>query len=402
MKPAACSLWARDQGRPGRIENPDQHDIGLSGDLSGLCRSWESQNPRALSQVWLPACICAKASLVNLAPPSAPIRVAALYRFATIADCAAVRDRLDALCRPDVRGTLLVAREGLNGTIAGPGASIDRVLTGIRALPGFADLDVKFADADAMPFHRLKVRIKREIVTMGQPDLDPAANAGTYVAPADWNALIREPGVVVIDTRNDYEAAVGAFEGAVQPNTRAFRDFPDWFRAEGRALLDGPNPPKVAMYCTGGIRCEKATAFLKAEGVQDVFHLEGGILRYLETTPEADSLWQGECFVFDERVAVGHGLTPGGHSLCRGCRMPVSPEGRTSHRYVEGVACDRCADSRTDADRARYLERAKQVEIAARRGVDHVGAVLPDRSKDKGGSAAGGLTLPGPLPNSRY
>jgi UPF0176 protein len=325
---------------------------------------------------------------VNLAPPSAPIRVAALYRFATIADCAAVRDRLEALCRPDVRGTLLVAHEGLNGTIAGPGASIDRVLTGIRALPGFADLDVKFADADAMPFHRLKVRIKSEIVTMGQPDLDPAANAGTYVAPADWNALIREPGVLVIDTRNDYEAAVGAFEGAVQPNTRAFRDFPDWFRAEGRALLDGPNPPKVAMYCTGGIRCEKATAFLKAEGVQDVFHLEGGILRYLETTPEADSLWQGECFVFDERVAVGHGLTPGHHSLCRGCRMPVSPEGRTSPRYVEGVACDRCADSRTEADRARYLERAKQVEIAARRGVDHVGAVLPDRSKDQGGSVA--------------
>jgi UPF0176 protein len=325
---------------------------------------------------------------LNLALPSAPIRVAAVYRFAAITDCAAVRDRLETLCRPDVRGTLLVAREGLNGTIAGPGASIDRVLTGIRALPGFADLDVKFADADAMPFHRLKVRIKPEIVTMGQPDLDPAANAGTYVAPADWNALIREPGVVVIDTRNDYEAAVGAFEGAVQPNTRAFRDFPDWFRAEGRALLDGPNPPKVAMYCTGGIRCEKATAFLKAEGVQDVFHLEGGILRYLETTAEAESLWQGECFVFDERVAVGHGLSEGTHSLCRGCRMPVSPEGRTSPRYIEGIACDRCADSRTEADRARYLERAKQVEIAARRGVDHVGAVLPDRLKDQGGSAA--------------
>jgi len=165
----------------------------------------------------------------------------------------------------------------------------------------------------------------------------------------------------VIDTRNDYEAAVGAFEGAVQPNTRGFRDFPDWFRTEGRALLGGPNPPKVAMYCTGGIRCEKATAFLKAEGVRDVFHLEGGILRYLETTPEADS------------------LTPGSHSLCRGCRMPVSPEGRTSPRYIEGVCCDRCADDRTEADRARYLERAKQVEIAARRGLDHVGAVLPDR-----------------------
>ena len=310
-----------------------------------------------------------------VAVPPSPVRVAALYRFAAIADCEAVRDRLDALCRPDVRGTLLVAHEGLNGTLAGPPAAIDRVLGGIRALPGFAELDVKFADAASMPFHRLKVRIKPEIVTMGQPDLDPAVNAGTYVAAADWNALIQQPDVVVIDTRNDYEAAVGAFAGAVQPNTRGFRDFPDWFRTEGRALLERPTPPKVAMYCTGGIRCEKATAFLKAEGVQDVFHLEGGILRYLETTPEADSLWQGECFVFDERVAVGHGLTPGGHSLCRGCRMPVSPEGRTSPRYIEGVCCDRCADERTEADRARYLERAKQVEIAARRGLTHIGAV---------------------------
>ena len=310
-----------------------------------------------------------------------PVRVAALYRFAAVADCEAVRDRLEALCRPDVRGTLLVAHEGLNGTIAGPEASVERVLAGIRTLPGFADLDVKYASADAMPFHRMKVRIKPEIVTMGEPDLDPAANAGTYVAPADWNALILDPDVVVIDTRNDYEAAVGAFEGAVQPGTRGFRDFPDWFRAEGRALLDRPDPPKVAMYCTGGIRCEKATAFLRAEGVQHVFHLQGGILRYLETTPEADSLWRGECFVFDERVAVGHSLTPGSHSLCRGCRMPVSAAGRASPRYVEGVCCDRCADRRSEADRARYRERARQVEIAARRGLSHIGMV-PSPSED--------------------
>lgn len=311
-------------------------------------------------------------------PP--PFRVAALYRFSTIADCAAVRDRLEALCRPEVRGTLLVAHEGLNGTIAGPPDAIERVLAGIRALPGLARLDVKYATAAAMPFHRLKVRIKPEIVTMGQPDLDPS-DAGTYVAPADWNALIADPDTVVIDTRNDYEAAVGAFEGAVQPNTRGFRDFPDWFRTEGRALLDRPNPPRVAMYCTGGIRCEKATAFLKAEGVQDVFHLEGGILRYLETTPEAESLWRGECFVFDERVAVGHGLTPGSHSLCRGCRMPVSEEGRKSPLYVEGVCCDRCHDARSDEQRARYRERHRQMEIAERLAIDHIGAALPERSK---------------------
>jgi UPF0176 protein len=310
----------------------------------------------------------------TLAAMPDPILVAALYKFAPVAQREVVREQLEILCRPDVRGTLLIAHEGLNGTIAGPEASVEGVLAGIRALPGFADLDVKNATAETMPFHRLKVRIKPEIVTMGQPGLDPA-DAGTYVAPADWNTLIRDPDVIVIDARNDYEAGVGAFEGAVQPNTRRFRDFPDWFRTEGRALLDRPHPPKVAMYCTGGIRCEKATAFLKAEGVQEVFHLEGGILRYLETTPEADSLWRGECFVFDERVAVGHGLTPGSHSLCRGCRMPVGQEGRRSPRYVEGVACDRCAESRTDADRARYLERARQVEIAGRRGVAHIGAV---------------------------
>lgn len=306
-------------------------------------------------------------------PPAAPIHVAALYRFAPVADAQAVRDRLETLCDPDVRGTLLVADEGLNGTIAGPEAAVERVLDGIRALPGFAGLDVKRSVASAPPFHRMKVRIKPEIVTMGQPGLDPA-DAGTYVSPRDWNALVRDPGTVVIDTRNDYEAAVGAFAGAIQPNTRTFRDFPNWFREEGRALLEAPGVARVAMYCTGGIRCEKATAFLKAEGVADVFHLEGGVLRYLETVPEDESLWQGECFVFDERVAVGHGLAPGSHSLCRGCRMPVSEAGRTSPHYVEGVCCDGCAGTRNEADRARYQERARQMEIADSRGVAHIGA----------------------------
>jgi UPF0176 protein len=312
--------------------------------------------------------------------PAEPILVAALYRFARIADPQAVRDRLEALCAPDVRGTLLVAHEGLNGTIAGLETAVERVLDGVRALPGFADLDVKRATAATAPFHRMKVRIKPEIVTMGQPGLDPA-EAGTYVAPQDWDALIRDPGTVVIDTRNDYEAAVGAFAGAVQPNTRTFRDFPEWFRDDGRALLEQPGVERVAMYCTGGIRCEKATAFLKSEGVQDVFHLEGGILRYLETTPEADSSWRGECFVFDERVAVGHGLASGSHSLCRACRMPVSEAGRASPRYVEGVSCDGCFEARGEDDRARYRERARQMEIAGARGVAHIGAAARDRTK---------------------
>ncbi|WP_428151106.1 rhodanese-related sulfurtransferase [Brevundimonas sp.] len=308
-----------------------------------------------------------------------PLRLAALYRFATIADPAALRDLLEQLCGHDVRGTLLVAHEGVNGTIAGPADAVARVIDGLTALPGFAETDVKYSSAGRMPFHRLKVRVKPEIVTLGLPDLEPATNAGTYVAPEDWNALISDPDTIVIDTRNDYEGDVGAFAGAVQPNTRSFRDFPEWFRTEGRALLDrriedGRGPPKVAMYCTGGIRCEKSTAFLKAEGVTDVFHLQGGILRYLETVPEAESLWQGECFVFDERVAVGHGLADGTHSLCRGCRMPVSPEGRTSPHYVDGVCCERCHDARTEDQRQAALERDRQVRIAERLGIAHIGA----------------------------
>jgi UPF0176 protein len=301
------------------------------------------------------------------------IRVAALYRFAPVVDPVALCARLKALCARSVRGTLLVAHEGVNGTIAGSTERIDQVLAGLRAEPGFADLEVKFSDADVMPFHRLKVRIKPEIVTLGLPDLKPAGDAGTYVSPDDWNALIADPDTVVIDTRNAYEGEVGAFAGAVQPNTRAFRDFPDWFRSEGRALLDRPVTPRVAMYCTGGIRCEKATAFLKAEGIPEVFHLQGGVLRYLETVAEAESLWQGECFVFDERVAVGHGLSPGTHSLCRGCRMPVSPQGRASPVYVEGVCCDRCHATRSESQRAGAAERDRQVRIAAERGLAHIG-----------------------------
>lgn len=309
----------------------------------------------------------------------ASVQVAALYQFASVPDPQAVRDRLTALCGEDVRGTLLVAREGINGTIAGPTAAIDRVLASIRAMPGFEGMEVKTAVAAAMPFYRMKVRVKPEIVTMGQPDLDPVAGAGVYVAAEDWNALISDPDTIVIDTRNDYEGAIGAFEGAIQPNTKSFRDFPAWFETEGRKLLDRPDPPKVAMYCTGGIRCEKSTAYLKAQGVADVHHLQGGILKYLETVPEAESLWRGECFVFDERVAVGHALAPGSHTLCRACRMPLGEADRASALYVEGVSCPHCHDSRTEAQRASYLERHRQVGIAERRGVAHVGAkIRPD------------------------
>ena len=229
---------------------------------------------------------------------------------------------------------MLLALEGINGTIAGPPAGVDAVLAHVRALPGCADLDVKVSGAGAMPFHRTKVRVKREIVTMNQPGADPA-HAGTYVEPADWNALIADPATVVIDTRNDYEVAIGGFAGAVDPATRTFAEFPAWFRERRDTLLAGKR--RVAMFCTGGIRCEKATAFLRSEGVEEVFHLKGGILAYLEKVPAAKSRWDGECFVFDERVAVGPGLAPGTHGLCRACRMPVSEEDR-------GVAAVRGGD----------------------------------------------------------
>jgi UPF0176 protein len=297
------------------------------------------------------------------------IHVAALYRFARVPDRAALRARLLAVAEAEgVRGTLLIADEGVNGTVAGPRAALEALVATLRAELGFAETEVKWSTAATMPFHRLKLRLKREIVTMGEPAIDPAAT-GTYVDPADWNALIDDPDTVVIDTRNGYEVAVGSFAGAVDPATDSFRDFPAWLRAH-RDELAGK---RVAMFCTGGIRCEKATALARAEGIADVFHLKGGILKYLEEVPETDSRWHGECFVFDERVAVGQGLVQGSHGLCRACRMPVSAADRASPLFEEGVACPHCHHRRTAEQRAGYAERHRQVALAADRGEVHVG-----------------------------
>lgn len=253
------------------------------------------------------------------------VRVAALYRFAVFDDFAALREPLRAVCEANgTCGTLLLASEGINGTIAGPEKGVEAVLAHIRTLPGCADLDVKYSWVDAMPFNRMKVRLKKEIVTMGVAGVDAARDAGRYVEPEEWNALISDPDVVVIDTRNDYEVEIGTFRGAIDPETESFRQFPEWFRAKKAEL---GSAPKVAMFCTGGIRCEKATAFVKAEGIEDVFHLKGGILNYLEKVPEEESLWDGQCYVFDHRVSVGHGVIPGPYSMCRACGRPVAPEG---------------------------------------------------------------------------
>ncbi len=246
------------------------------------------------------------------------ITVAALYRFTPFDDPAALIAPLTTVAEAaGVKGTLLLAREGINGTVAGPAPGIAALLDAIRALPGCALLDVKYSSAPVMPFGKLKLRLKREIVTMGVPDIDPLRSAGTYVAPAEWNALIDDPETLVIDTRNAYEVSIGSFAGAIDPGTARFRDFPAWFRTHREALMAGKR--RVAMFCTGGIRCEKATAFVRGEGVEEVYHLEGGILRYLEQMPEAESRFTGECFVFDERVAVGHGLAPGSHAMCAAC-----------------------------------------------------------------------------------
>ncbi len=317
----------------------------------------------------------------DLSLTQAPVCVAALYQFTRFDDHGALQEPLQLLCDAEgIHGILLLAGEGINGTVAGTRAAIETLLAYIRTLPGCADIEVKYSGAKTMPFLRMKVRLKNEIVTMGQPDIDPAKHAGTYVAPAEWNDLIADPDTIVIDTRNDYEVAIGQFEGAIDPKTPSFRDFPDWFRAERDRLLGEGKQPRVAMYCTGGIRCEKSTAFLAKEGVEDVYHLKGGILKYLEEIPPELSLWRGECFVFDQRVSVGHGLELGSYDLCHACRRPVSEADTASALYEAGVSCPACHSERTEEQRASYRERQRQQQLAKKRGEMHVGARLPDRA----------------------
>lgn len=313
-----------------------------------------------------------------------PLTVAALYWFTRFADCAALRTPLASVCREQgIRGTLLLAHEGINGTIAGTRNGIAVVLEHIRGLPGCSDLEVKLSSATTVPFHRMKIRIKREIVTMGEPDVDPVANAGTYVEPEEWNALISDPDTIVIDTRNEYEVAAGSFIAAINPKTTSFRDFPAWFRGARDELLGNGKQPRVAMFCTGGIRCEKATAFLKQEGVEEVHHLRGGILKYLETIPEESSTWRGECFVFDERVTIRHGLKRGTHELCRACRRPLSTQDLTSPYYETGASCAACYSLRTEEQRASYRERHRQQTLALEQGRHHVGAIGPEHPSDR-------------------
>ena len=305
---------------------------------------------------------------------------AALYKFVELPDYAALQAPLLAECEAhDIRGTLLLAAEGINGTIAGLPAGVRAVLFYLRNDPRLASLEHKESWANTMPFYRMKVRLKKEIVTLGVPDVHPALMAGQYVKPQDWNQLIEQPGVVLVDTRNDYEVLIGTFAGAVNPATASFSELPGWVEREmqtGGKLADVNGiKPKVAMFCTGGIRCEKSTAFLKSKGFGEVYHLEGGILKYLETVPEAQSRWQGQCFVFDERVSVGQGLVQGDLELCRSCRDPLTEAAKASPSYERGVSCPGCYARTTDEQKSGYRQRQKQVDLAEARKQSHIGAV---------------------------
>ncbi|WP_085908411.1 oxygen-dependent tRNA uridine(34) hydroxylase TrhO [Kiloniella majae] len=312
------------------------------------------------------------------------IVVSALYHFAVLEDFESLREPLhNFMVQHDVKGTLLLAREGINGTVASSQEGIDALHAYIRADERLKSVVTKESYHDEMPFHRTKVKLKKEIVTMGVEGIDPNQIVGTYVKPQDWNALISDPDVVLVDTRNDYEVGIGTFKNAIDPNTATFREFPAYVEEN---LADAKDK-KVAMFCTGGIRCEKSTAYLKEQGFKDVYHLEGGILKYLEEVPEEESLWEGECFVFDSRVAVKHNLEKGVYDQCFACRMPITEEDKQSEHYRKGVSCHHCYESLTDEQLKRFEEREKQIELSEQRGIDHIGgevaSIIEKRREEK-------------------
>jgi UPF0176 protein len=309
---------------------------------------------------------------VNLPQPDLPFKVMAIYKFADLPDAEAIQPVLAKFCcARNIRGTLILAPEGINGTVAGSHEAIDALENFLLHDSLFAGrlhgAEIKFSAADAMPFLRMKVRLKPEIVTLRAPEANPAKTVGTYVAPENWNALIERNDVVLVDTRNDYEVGLGTFARALDPATRSFTEFKDFVAR----TLDPARDKKVAMFCTGGIRCEKASSYLLSQGFEEVFHLKGGILKYLETVPQEQSRWQGECFVFDERVSVGHGLVEGEASLCRACRHPLTPADRADPAFTDGISCPHCAGD--EAKHAAAAERQRQMQLARLRGLAHMG-----------------------------
>lgn len=309
-------------------------------------------------------------------PPSdRPVVIVALYKFTDLPDFETLKPPLQtAARRAGIRGTLLLAHEGVNGTLAGSREGMRAFLERLEREPDIGALDVKFSFAEEQPFHRMKVRLKKEIVTLGQPAADPANTVGAYVDADDWNSLIADPETLVIDTRNDYEVSIGTFENAVNPETSTFREFADFVEKKLKPLVRDKKPKNIAMFCTGGIRCEKSTSYLLQEGFENVFHLKGGILKYLETVPPEKSKWQGECFVFDGRVSVGHNLEPGTYDMCHACRMPLAPEEKNHPAYRPGTSCPKCIGTHSESQRKRFADRQKQVELVKQRGGTHIGS----------------------------
>ena len=308
------------------------------------------------------------------------IIVCALYRFVRIGDPQALRRQLLSILNDNaIKGTLLVAAEGINGTVAGTRQAIDTLQQWVKRDTRFTDIVFNESETFDAPFLRARVKLKKEIVTMGVEDIDPNQLVGTYVKPEDWNDLISSPDVTTIDTRNDYEVQIGSFKHAVNPHTTSFREFPEYAANH----LDNKLKKKLAMFCTGGIRCEKSTAYLKSQGFDEVYHLEGGILNYLEKVDAEDSLWQGECFVFDERVTVDHDLQPGSYDQCHACRMPISDDDKDSEAYERGISCPHCSDQKSDADRERFRERELQMRLAKARGESHIGANARQTQADR-------------------
>jgi len=300
--------------------------------------------------------------------------IAAFYQFAKLPDFNNQQKPLLLLCQEkSIKGTILLAEEGINGTIAGSRHGIDAVISWLSSNPGLDNLEYKESYATEVPFYRMKIRLKKEIVTIGIPETDPEEKVGIYVAPEEWNDLISDPDVLVLDTRNDYEVGIGSFKNAHNPHTTTFRQFPQYVSNQ----LKSKQKTKIAMYCTGGIRCEKATSYMLDQGFDQVYHLKGGILNYLEKIPAEESLWEGECFVFDNRVAVNHQLAPGSYTQCHGCRSPLSAEDRQSPDYQKGVSCPHCIDSLTDEKRSGYEERQRQMELARIRNTHHIGEAGP-------------------------
>jgi len=298
------------------------------------------------------------------------LTICALYKFTRLDDFEEIQGPLKLfLDSLNIRGTLLLAREGVNGTIAGDNDSIMKSLDYLQKDKRLVGLEYKFSYSDKPPFKRLKVKLKKEIVTLGVSNIDPTFSSGTYVKPADWNELINDPDVILIDTRNNYEFEIGSFKGSINPNTETFREFPAYTKNN----LEKYRDKKIAMFCTGGIRCEKSTAYLKSKGFENVFHLQGGILKYLEEVKENESLWEGECFVFDDRVAVKHNLELGKYDQCHACRFPITEEDKEHPHYEKGTSCPRCYGTKNLSQVNRYREREKQVQLAKSRGESHIG-----------------------------